>query len=117
MDLIEILETLPKIQDDECYSEKTKLRVIRHIFFNDLDYSVGVQASFYHYCIPRETLDLNEYTHFEVILDIPDEDVPTSWEEFNYCGDKVYGYVPKDAIEQLLEELANKYRITPINYI
>ena len=116
MRLIEILKRLPHLEGGlDSHGLKTKLRVLQHIYFGDYEYSVSVQASFYHYCIPRETLDLSEYTHFAVMLNIPDEDVPVEWEKFNYCGDKVYGYVPIESIEQLIDDLGKKYKMVRVN--
>ena len=106
-----MLKKLPELHRELDGLEKSKLRVLHPIHFGDYEYSVSVQASEYHYCSPRETVDLSEYTRFEVMLNIPENDVPVAWEDFNYCGDNVYGYVPIVAIERLLEDLDRKYKM------
>lgn len=118
MKLVDVLRTLPEIFDPNPYKELSLeskgfgLRVLSHIYFGCYEYSISVQASEFHYCFPRETLDFSKYTHFEVMLNnIPLDDIPIEWEDYNYCGDNVYGYVPVNAIERLIRDLDQKYKM------
>jgi hypothetical protein len=105
MDLVEILKPL---EINEISNEYLGLRVLRHIFFGDIEYTMSVQASRFHHCKPKETVHLSEYTHFEVMLDIQRNDVPEEWEKYKFV-ENIYAYVPKNAIEQLINDLDKKY--------
>lgn len=59
-------------------------------------FSVSVQASSYHYCIPRD--DKGPYTHVEVGL--PSEDCPTL-KPYRDSAD-VYAYVPVGVVWEIL---------------
>lgn len=102
MDLVQKLNTLN-------ISEKLNFRLIDHILIGSI-HSISVQASEYHYCKPRKTIPLDQYTHFEVMLKIPHDDVPNSWSEYGDI-DNIYAYVPKHEIELLLTTLDKKYKI------
>ena len=85
-------------------------RIIDHVWFADRNYSVSIQANEYLHCTPRLTLPLEEYTHFEVMLNIPQKDVPATWIE-RYGNRYIYPNVPKDEIEKLLNTLDELYRM------
>ena len=110
MNLVELLNSLPNIV--ETTEQTRQFRVLDHIRFEDNEntYSISVQASIFHYCTPRDTLPFEEYTHFEVMLAIPENDIPIEWGQFDCGGDNVFGYVPKQMIEQLIANLTDKYK-------
>lgn len=83
-------------------------RLFHRISFNNGQYWLSVQASYGHYCTPRKTLKKEQYTAFEVMAEITLEDRPTKWEEYYDCYG-VYGYVPREEIEDLIQILAEKY--------
>jgi hypothetical protein len=71
----------------------------------------SVQASYAHYCTPRETLaDLEDYSHWEIALFDKDEFISAAQIVPNfkslaelqlYFEGQVYPYVPKDLVEEL----------------
>ena len=74
------------------------------------DLYLSVQASAMHYCIPREYVDLNQYTHFELGVIIEDslaynysilKDFPRYKELESYYDYGIFAYVPKDLINDL----------------
>lgn len=78
---------------------------------------VSVQASFNHYCFPRETANLYDYDSFEVAIFTSDDEmcrvsdilginssVSQSFEE--HYADPVYGNVPVAKIQRLCEALS-----------
>lgn len=83
-------------------------RLFDHISFNDVQYWLSVQASLGHYCTPRKMLPKEQYTSFEVMAEIPFMDIPSYWED-RYESGGVYGYVPREEIEKLIQALADKY--------
>lgn len=83
-------------------------RLCKSIFFGDTGHSLSIQACGSAYCTPREMIPLDEYTHFEVMTNLPDEDIPESWSEYGNTDD-VFGWVPKGVVEQLITNLVKKY--------
>lgn len=72
--------------------------------------SLSVQASYMHYCIPRELTDLRNYTHFELALIEEDslsyditllQHFPRFKELAMYWEDGVFAYVPKGLVNDL----------------
>ena len=61
--------------------------------------TVSIQASALHYCSPRAVLEFHHYISFEVGM--PDIPLPAGY----FSGDDVYGYVPKETIQQYIDEL------------
>ena len=66
-------------------------------------FSVSVQASQYHYCRPR--IDSAE-KYEEVELGYPSaaDDLITDYAEDNTYTDTVYGYVPVEIVDKLIEK-------------
>ena len=71
---------------------------------------LSVQASYMHYCRPRELTDLKNYSHFELALIQGDglsydihilNDFPRFDELESYWEGGVFAYVPKDLINDL----------------
>ena len=87
------------------------LRLAQPLLFAGGRYSLSVQASKYHYCIPRETLPYSEYSHFEVRTNLPRKYLPPEW--FDICEDNVYSYVPKSDINKLIRKMNIKYGMIP----
>lgn len=87
-------------------------RLLQHIYFDSGNYALSIQASEHHYCHPKQTLALKEYTHFEVMTKIPKYDVPKNWlnDYDTGCGD-VFAYVPVSEIEKLIDMLDKKYKM------
>ena len=75
-----------------------------------VDIFLSVQASGMHYCIPREFIDLSEYTHFELAL-IKDYELcydidmlsefPRYEQLKSHFDGGVFVYVPRDLISDL----------------
>lgn len=81
-------------------------------------YYISIQCSYFHYCTPRETLSINEYTTMEI--SITTNYMTTSeinkvlknfsrYKELKIHRDsgQLYGYVPIDLINDLYEFLVN----------
>lgn len=67
-------------------------------------FSISVQASFYHYCEPRQSC-LEEYDSVELgYPSSPDELIADYAEGDDELTNTVYGYVPIDVVEKLIEK-------------
>lgn len=84
------------------------LRVMDSIMFGNSGKGLSVQCSPAHYCSPRVMADIEVYDTFEVMAYLDEEDVPESWSEYGSLDD-VYSYVPRQMIEDLINELIMKY--------
>ena len=71
---------------------------------------LSIQASPMHYCSPREMIDLDNYTHFELALIIDNEvsydsekikDFPQYNNLMQYNEYGIFSYVPKKLISEL----------------
>lgn len=87
-------------------------RQIRGLSLGNTPYVLSVQASEYHYCHPRQTIELENYESFEIALinqmtgnfvaaknvftDFPDND-----DLHEYFEGSVYGYVPIELVADL----------------
>jgi hypothetical protein len=77
------------------------------------EYSLSVQASRSHYCAPRATLPLRDYSEYEVavvdgngLLSVPHPLFHPRWPWSRYWeGDSVGSYVPTEVVEQLYQHL------------
>ena len=68
-------------------------------------FSMSVQASRWHYCNPRRTLDnLTLYTHFEVGALSEEEPLLASYCESGSDSFKVFPYVPVSVINKVLKK-------------
>jgi hypothetical protein len=68
-------------------------------------FSISVQASKFHYCTPRVNGPIEEYTAFELGFPSEAEGVLLEYaEDKSSPTDTVYGRVPRDVVEALLEE-------------
>jgi hypothetical protein len=65
---------------------------------------VSVQASQFHYCIPRN--DTGPYTKVEVGFPTvaPTQRLKDFAEDAEYLTETVYGYVPLDVVQEFLDE-------------
>lgn len=84
-------------------------RVCEWLEIND-EYSLSVQASEMHYCIPRAYVPLEDYTHFEMALIYEGQlsyntDIINGFNRYDelmeYHDGSVFYEVPKDLIEEL----------------
>ncbi|MBQ3423485.1 MAG: hypothetical protein IJH34_17915 [Romboutsia sp.] len=84
-------------------------RICKWININK-EYSLSIQASEMHYCIPRAYIPLKEYTHFELAIifkgklafDITVLEKFDRYDELKiYQEDNIFAQVPKDLIEDL----------------
>lgn len=107
MRLVDILYGL----ETEMYGAR-KARVLNALYFGGEGYFVSIQASSAHYSTPRKTVPLEDYTHFEVLVELPYEDVPDSW-RLNYDdgSGSLFCFVPKEDVENLVNTLIVKYGI------
>ena len=71
---------------------------------------LSIQASPIHYCSPREMIDLDDYTHFELALIVDNEvcynsekikDFPQYNELTEYHDGMIFSYVPRELISNL----------------
>jgi hypothetical protein len=63
-------------------------------------YSISIQASMYHYCEPRESMETT-YTHLE--LGFPNnDDYEALLTQYDGDGDSVYGYVPCETVDNII---------------
>lgn len=100
--------------DVKCESEKMGVRVLNYIDTNS-GYKLSIQCSEHHYCTPRKFLGIKYYDKFELAIFEDDEFAyPNILEKFHrkdeldecYEG-TVFGYVPKDLVEDLYNYLNN----------
>lgn len=78
-------------------------------------YDLSVQCSRYHYCMPRETIDIELYDMFELAIFWQGEFIyPSILENFprknelDECYEgQIFGYVPSDLVEDLYKYLNN----------
>ena len=102
IDLVELLNSMRSEMFDG-------FRITENLYFDDGKYNMSIQASIFHYSVPRQTLPFSEYTHFEVKLNIPKRDIPRSWSKYQLVNDNIYPFVSKENIELLIEDLSKKY--------
>jgi hypothetical protein len=106
-----VKELVEKNHDEPMYVDrKSMVRVFEPIRLN-ANLWLSIQASYAHYCTPRETiLDLEGYSHWEIALFDKDNfvSVTSVLPEFLslaeielYFEGQVYPYVPKDLVEEL----------------
>lgn len=74
------------------------------------EYWMSVQCSYMHYCTPRETTSISDYTHFEVIMEVPKELITEEWAQYSNGG-WLYRFVPKSLIEELIVKMKQKVRV------
>lgn len=85
-------------------------RVLEALYFGNSGYFMSIQASSAHYCTPRKTVAFEEYTHFEVLVELPYEDIPEKWRTDHDDGSgSLFCFVPKEDVENLVNMLASKY--------
>ena len=98
----------------EIVEEFMNFRFCEWISIND-EYCLSIQCGKGKYSIPRENVDLKEYTHFEIAF-IYEGQLSTGHDEllkgFNRkeelqecCEGSIYTYVPKDLIDDLYKYL------------
>lgn len=89
-------------------------RMIGHLDLDFPDYKLSVQASEYHYCHPRLTVDLEDYQSFEIaMINIKTGDfldICFEYPNFPYCEElsechdgTVYGNVPIEIVAELYD--------------
>ncbi|PHD96638.1 hypothetical protein [Bacillus toyonensis] len=125
---MEFLKRLEEIADSKMFgkqlsniplmSELNHYRVLKGLVFGE-DIVLSIQASYGHYCTPRETIELDDYSEMELGLIqnggfvtvtnlLPEFKRLKEIEEYEST---VYGYVPVDLIEELYQELKKSYRL------
>ncbi|WP_144561661.1 hypothetical protein [Bacillus mycoides] len=105
-----------KMADIQLMSEFNHYRMLKGIAFGK-GITLSIQASYGHYCTPRETTDLDDYSAMELGLLQNGEFVTVSsllpefsrLKEIEEYEDTVYGYVPVDLIGELYQELKKSY--------
>lgn len=102
--------------------EANHIRMLKGLEF-DNNVVLSVQASYGHYCTPRETVNLYNYSRMELGLLQNGEFVTVSsllpefsrLKEIEEYEDTVYGYVPVDLIEDLYQSLKETYSLVKEN--
>lgn len=86
------------------------MRSFKSIYFGDL--RLSIQASEYHYCTPRKTVELDKYEAMEFALMSNGEFIRVSeilpgpgFEEIEEYFDQVYAYAPVELIEEVYQKL------------
>ena len=123
---MKIIEMLTEQEGSKETREKMKSSGLgaHHRHFNHIEageYTLSVQASYYHYCDPRETLeDLSQYTEMELAIFKdgewvqPREDEKIKQfsryveleEKYEQGGVPVGGYIPVSLLQELYEYLS-----------
>lgn len=93
----DFIKYMKVLEDRNFYLEGKLINRIYDLLECNDGFSMSVQASSNHYCLPREMLDIEDYTHFEIMC--PDDDMLT-----NYNSGGVYSNVPKEVIQELIEK-------------
>ena len=102
----------------EIVEEIMDFRFCEWISIND-EYCLSIQCGKGKYSIPRENVDLKEYTHFELAF-IYKGSLSTGHDELfegfsrkeelqEYQEGTIYAYVPKDLIEDLYKHLKKEF--------
>lgn len=88
-------------------------RLFHPITFGSGKVHLSIQASYGHYCKPRQTVNKIFYDFFEIMMD--EQYAPSHWSEM-YDSNGVYGYVSCEDIESLFNDLNEKYGVdeTPV---
>lgn len=93
--------------DNQCEKRATKIKdgaMITQLKFDELrlnsGLSLSVQASEFHFCEPRETLENNEYGSVEVYTH---GETVTRLESYK-SGGHVFMYVPVEDLEEICKE-------------
>ena len=95
-----------------------QIRVFNHINF-DKNIIMSVQASFQHYCTPKRTINIEEYTTMELGFIRQDkyvkfENITTNYalanKQQNYELGEIYANVPCELIENVYMQLLREYR-------
>ncbi|TKH82019.1 hypothetical protein FC686_04460 [Bacillus cereus] len=105
-----------KMADIPLMSELNHFRMLKGFVFGE-GIVLSIQASYGHYCAPRETTDLDDYSamEFGVLQNGEFVTVTKLLPEFKRLKEiedyesTVYGYVPVDLIEELYQELKEIY--------
>ena len=93
--------------------EDMGFRMLKEVKISD-EIGLAIQASYVHYCSPRKTLPLEEYTKMELAIFKDGEFTKVSNVTGNesiinkldeYYEGTVYGFVPVDLIEELYQAL------------
>lgn len=66
-------------------------------------FTISIQASIAHYCIPRVTEDI-EYKKVELGHSNIEDDLIKEYAESGNYTNAVYGYVPVEVVDQLLKK-------------
>jgi hypothetical protein len=104
-------------------SEEERTRILQGIIFGD--FYLSIQASYYHYCQPRLTMELDMYSSMEmaVIKNVDGKGIWTNLEDdeifsdFTYVDEfknrndsnGLYGYLDVQLIEELYQYLKGKF--------
>lgn len=104
---------LEKLKEDERFLGEsyidTGLRVLEWIYVGS-NIHLSIQASRMHYCHPRETVDLDDYTHFELALIVNGKiscdtgkikEFPQYEKLMEYKDTSIFPYVPKELLSEL----------------
>lgn len=103
---------------DEKIFKDMRIRILNHINF-DKNVIMNVQASMQHYCIPKQTTNLENYKKME--LSFIRNDVFTNFENITnnkelsnklkkYELGEIYAYVPCELIEEIYQQLILEFR-------
>ncbi len=99
----------------EYKNEMIGMRIFKRVP-TEMGYSLSIQCSEHHYCSPRKLNGLNSYDTFELatfwegnfIYPSELDNFPRKKELDEYYEGTVFGYVPKDLVEDLYNFMNNK---------
>ena len=117
LNFIKEMKSVGVLVDKKIFKEM-QIRIYNHINF-DRNVIMSVQASFQHYCTPKKTTNLNEYTAMEIGFICKDKYVRfetlTTNQKLasllrNYEMGEIYANVPCEIIESVYIQLIKEYR-------
>jgi len=99
----EFLEKTHEVVAPGRHDEDAMLKLRRKVKCAD-GYSVSIQASCFHYCSPRSSIKGTEYTSVELGYPSTPDELINDYAEGSEYTNTVYGCVPVEIVEKLLEK-------------
>ena len=100
-------------------------QIARGILIGDGKMWLSIQASAFHYCSPRLTLDYEMYESFEVAICkgenywsaralLGEDDKFAKMLDKKYFDGKIFAYVPKQHVEKLYQECKKRFGVLDV---
>lgn len=102
--ITDVNDFLKNFPEDECRYGKLLLKVVRPRAVCDDGYSISIQANEYTYCMPR-VHDAEEYESVELGYPSQEDELINDYADCDEDYTKtVYGYVPVEVVNELIEK-------------